>query len=79
MQHEDIWQQGAEENIRTWKELTRGWRKLHNEDLDDLYSSLNVRWSGQEEWIERDLWHLCGRKKMHTALGCQRLREVGHL
>jgi hypothetical protein len=36
-------------------EVTRGWRKLHNEELHDLYSSLNItriiesrrkRWTG---------------------------------
>jgi hypothetical protein len=25
-----------------WDEVTGEWRKLHNEELNDLYSSLNV-------------------------------------
>jgi len=25
-----------------WDEVTRGWRKLHNEELNDLYSSHNI-------------------------------------
>jgi hypothetical protein len=38
-----------------WDEVTREWRKLHNEELNDLYSSSNIvrviksrrmRWAG---------------------------------
>ena len=25
-----------------WDEVTREWRKLHNEELNDMYSSLNI-------------------------------------
>ena len=27
-----------------WDEVTRGWRKLHNEELNDLYSSPKIVW-----------------------------------
>jgi hypothetical protein len=33
---EDIWAQGIE--------LIRGWEKLHNEDLHDLFSSPDIMW-----------------------------------
>jgi hypothetical protein len=32
--------QGAEENI--WDEVTGGWKKQHNEELHNLYSSLRI-------------------------------------
>jgi hypothetical protein len=39
-QAEGVWEQGAEENNWTEKnEETRVWRKLHNEELHNLYSS----------------------------------------
>jgi hypothetical protein len=39
-------------------EVTGDWRKLHNEELNDLYCSLNIRvmesrrmrWAGRVEW-----------------------------
>jgi hypothetical protein len=34
--------QGAEKNICTLDEVTRGWRKLHNEEFHDLFSLPNV-------------------------------------
>jgi hypothetical protein len=48
-------QQGAEENIWTRDEVTGDWRKLHNEELHNLYSSPSIirmiksrriRWAG---------------------------------
>jgi hypothetical protein len=40
-QVEGVSEQGVEENI--WRdEVTREWRKLHNEELNDLYSSPNL-------------------------------------
>jgi hypothetical protein len=43
-QTEGVREQGTEENIWTEKrdEVKRGWRKLHNEELHNLYSSPNI-------------------------------------
>jgi hypothetical protein len=35
-------------------DVTGDWRKLHNEELNDLYSSLNIVWvikSGRMRWV----------------------------
>jgi hypothetical protein len=56
------------------------WRRLHNEELNDLYSSQNIirviklrrmRWEG----------HLArmGKREVHTLFWCGDLREGNHL
>ena len=49
-------------NERKRDEVTEEWRKLHSEELNDLYSSLNIfrviksrrmRWAGHVARIER--------------------------
>jgi hypothetical protein len=34
-------------------EVTRDWRKLHNEELHNLYSSPNIEWSSQGDEMGR--------------------------
>jgi hypothetical protein len=38
---EGIWKENSEDNIWTQEraDVTRGWRKLHNEELHNLYNS----------------------------------------
>jgi hypothetical protein len=55
-QTEGVWEQGAEEDIWTEEEWVTGeWRRLHNKELHDLYSSPSIiriiksrmmRWAG---------------------------------
>ena len=64
-----------------WDELTEEWGKLHNEELNDLYSSTNIvrviesrrmRWAGyvarMGEW--RDVYRVwCGNLRERHHLG----------
>jgi hypothetical protein len=74
---EGVWEQGGEKIFGTKSgEVIGGWRKLYNEELHNLYSSLNIikvirsrklRWVGHVA--------LMGRSGMHTGfflLGSQK-------
>jgi hypothetical protein len=61
-------------------EVTQNWRRLHNEELDDLYSSPNIiqviksrrmRWAGHVASM--------GEKRVHTGFWWGDLREGDHL
>jgi hypothetical protein len=61
-------------------EVTGEWRKLHNEELYDLYCSPNsvwliksrrIRWTG---YVAR-----MGRGKVHTGFRWGNLRDIDHL
>ena len=60
-------------------EITRKWRKLRSEELDDLYCSPNIvrviksrmRWAGHVARM--------GREEVHTGFWWGNLRERGHL
>jgi hypothetical protein len=62
-----------------WDEVTGGWRKLHNEDLCDLYSSpsiIRIMKERRMRWA-RHVARNGGRK---TRIGCwwESQRERGH-
>ena len=61
--------------------VTGQWRKLHNEELNDLYCSASIvrviksrrmRWAGH---VER----MGGKGEAYTGFWCGNLRERGHL
>jgi hypothetical protein len=52
------------------------WRRLHNEELNDLYSSPNVVWVIKSRRMRRagHVAHM-GREEMHTGFWWGDLRE----
>ena len=61
-------------------EVTGEWRKLHNEELTNLYSSPNiirVLKSRKMRWVGHVA--LMGSVEVHTAFWWGNLRERGHL
>ena len=51
------------------EEVTGEWRKLHNEELNDLYSSSNIRLvkTRMMKWVEH-LAHMADRRGAHRDL-----------
>jgi hypothetical protein len=73
-------EQGAEENV--WSEggeVTGDWRKLHNEELHNLYSSpsiIRMMKSRKTRWAK----HVAGigRKGVHTRFQWESQKGEGH-
>jgi hypothetical protein len=60
-------------------EVTKGRRKLHNEELHNLYSSPNIIRmvkSMRMRWV----WHVArmGRRRMHIGYWCTSQKERDH-
>jgi len=62
---------GKEDKLRVFKnkreEIAVSWRKLHNEELYDLYCSANIMWVIGSRTV-RWMWHVWWRKEMCTWL-----------
>jgi hypothetical protein len=62
-------------------EVTGEWRKLHNEQLNDLYSSPNIVWvikSRKIKWTGH-VARMGGRGEAYTGFWWGNLRERDHL
>jgi len=58
------------------EEVKGGWRKLHSEELHDLYSLPNIiRAVNKGEGDVQGMWHALGRKEVHTGLGWGSMKE----
>jgi hypothetical protein len=60
-------------------EVTRDWRKLHNEELNDLYYSPNIVWVIK---LRRMKWAghaVCMERRVYTGFWWGNLRERDHL
>ena len=60
-------------------EVTGEWKKLYNEELNDLYSLPNiVRVVNREEWDGRGMWCIWGRGEVCTGFWWGNLKEENH-
>jgi hypothetical protein len=63
------------------EEMAREWRKLHNEELSDMYSSRNIVWviiSRRKRWVGH-VARMGGRGEVYTGFWWGNLRERDHL
>jgi hypothetical protein len=62
-----------------WDDIKGKWRKLHNQELNDLYSSPNIIWviKSRIRWAGHGARR--GRGEVHTAFWWEILTERDHL
>jgi hypothetical protein len=61
-------------------EVIDEWRKLHNEELNEIYYSPNiVRFIKSEEWDGQGMQHVLGRGEVRREFWWGNLRERDHL
>jgi len=62
------------------EEVKGGWRKLHNEELHDLYSLPNIiRVVNKGEGDLQGMWHALGRRETYIGLGWGNMKEGDYL
>jgi len=63
------------------KEVTGGWGKMHNEELQDLKLSPNIIraiTSRRVKWWVCGMWHIWRRKEMHLSFLGGMLKKINH-
>jgi hypothetical protein len=62
-------------------DVTGEWRKLHNEELHNLYSSPDIirQIESQGELCGHGMWHAWGRREKYTRFWLESLKERAHL
>jgi hypothetical protein len=64
--------------VPKWDEVTGESRKLHNEELHNLYSSPNLGTSNQGGWDGPGMWHARERRENRTRFCRECPKERDH-
>jgi hypothetical protein len=61
------------------EEVTRGWRKVHEDVQDFTPRQIIFGWAGRRELHGRDLWHVLRTTERHTGFLWKKLKRRDHL